>query len=469
MRQLAVILCSLLFTFQCNSQTKQAPEVPSPIIFIYDASGSMWGQMQGKTKMEIASTVLSNSINDFAENQQIGLVAYGHRKKGDCRDVEILLPITNTSKSKVAAAVKAIKPLGMTPLAYSAATVIDQLRKSKGKATIVLITDGIESCDGNICDVVKAAKAEGIDFKLHIVGFGLKKGETEQLECAAKAGDGNYYDAADASGLGEAMTEVASQTVDKPKGNLGVYVLKDGKPIDAYVQAYAASTKNKADMGRTYSDTTFLYLPQAIYDLEVWQHSKSSITPVSIKNVQTFNDKITHKTVSLDGVKLNISITNNGKLWDSQIYIKTPKGENVIGGRTYAKSKSFEMEAGIYNIEIIARDVKGLSSTYVRENISVGSGQVNEISHDFKTGIANIGATYGGKPFDVIINIKDAATGKAVTGKRTYKKTLKFILNPGTYTVSMAEVNVYDSSAKGIEFTIQVKQGESFEVIKEVK
>ena len=47
------------------------------------------------------------------------------------------------------------------------------------------------------------------------------------------------------------MNEVATQTVDKPKGNLGVYVLKDGKPIDADVQAYADGTKNKADMGRT--------------------------------------------------------------------------------------------------------------------------------------------------------------------------------------------------------------------------
>ncbi|WP_339925233.1 VWA domain-containing protein [uncultured Cyclobacterium sp.] len=470
MKQLVIIIATFLFYFQANSQSKQASEVPSPIVFIYDASGSMWGQIQGKTKTEIAATVLSNSINNFAENQRIGLVAYGHRKKGDCDDVETLLSQTNTSKSEVAKAVKSIKPLGMTPLAHSASTVFDQIRISKEKATIVLITDGIESCDGNICDVVLAAKKEGIDFKLHIVGFGLKPGETEQLECAAKAGDGNYYDAADASGLGDALTEVATQTVDKPKGNLGVYVSKNGKPLDAQVQAYMAGTNNQADQGRTYTDTTYLYLPQGTYYLKVWQHSISSITPISVNNVKTYNDKMTYQTVSLDGAKLTFNVTNNGKMWDSQIRITTPTGQNVMGSRTYAKSKTLEVDAGTYNVTFIARDVSGLASSHTLENVSVGSGEITEISHDFKTAEVNLGANHQGKIFDVLIRIKDFTTGKDIAGIRTYtEETRKLILNPGKYTVSMTEVGVYNSSAKGAEFTIEVNEGETLTTIKEVK
>ncbi|MDC8000489.1 VWA domain-containing protein [Aequorivita todarodis] len=468
MKQLPITLCALLLSFQSIAQTKQAPEVPSPIIFIYDASGSMWGQIQGKTKMEIASTVLSNSINDFAENQKIGLVAYGHRKKGDCRDVETLLPISNTSKSQVAAAVKAIKPLGMTPLAYSASTVIDQLRKSKEKATIVLITDGIESCDGHICKVVADAKKEGIDFKLHIVGFGLKAGETKQLECAAKAGDGNYYDAADASGLSEAMTEVASQTVDKPKGNLGVFVLKDGKPLDADVQAYIAGTKNKAERGRTYTDTTYLYLPQATYDLEVWQHSQNAISPVLVKNVQTFNDKTVYKTISLDGAKLHIAISNNGVLWDSNISVKTTEGKNVIGSRTYGEEKELQVDAGVYNIEVNARTIHGLEATHLLKNVTLGNGEVTKVAHDFKSGVAIIGGTYKNEPFDVGIKITDPA-GNTVYGGRTYKQNKEIILIPGTYKVTLVEHGVYNSSAKSAQFTIEIKQGETVTEVKEVK
>ncbi len=132
------------------------------------------------------------------------------------------------------------------------------------------------------------------------------------------------------------------------------------------------------------------------------------------------------------------------------------------------KKKTFEVDAGTYNVELIARDVNGLQSSHIMENVTVGSGEVTEVTHDFKTGIANLGATSGGKPFDVLIKIKEAATGKEIFGKPAYKETLKFILNPGKYAVSMAEQGVYNSSAKGAEFTIEVKQGETLTTIKEV-
>lgn len=84
--------------FQSHAQQQNAP---SPILFIYDASGSMWGELDGKTKKEIASDVLSTAVNKLPDNQNIGLIAYGHREKGDCKDVEFLVDLQNNSKDKV--------------------------------------------------------------------------------------------------------------------------------------------------------------------------------------------------------------------------------------------------------------------------------------------------------------------------------------------------------------------------------
>jgi len=256
MKQLAISIVVFCFVFQLNAQEQDAP---SPILFIYDASGSMWGKLQGKTKKEIASNVLSTSVNNLPDNQNVGLIAYGHRKKGDCNDIEFLVDLKNNSKDKVTKAVKGINPLGRTPLARSATMAINSLRDSKTKATIILITDGIESCDGNICDVVSAAKAEGIDFKLHIVGFGLKEGETKQLKCAAEAGGGHYYDAADAGGLGDVLNEATTSTVDEPDGNVSVYAVKNSIAIDAIVKAYDIIGKRKPISVRTYQDTAYFY------------------------------------------------------------------------------------------------------------------------------------------------------------------------------------------------------------------
>ena len=133
-------------------------ETNAPILFIYDASGSMWGKMEGLTKKEIAAQTLSTTIDKLSTDQRIGLVAYGHRSKGDCTDIEFMVDMQNQDKSKITKIVEEINPIGKTPLAQSALQVFDRLKRDGESATIILITDGIESCDGDLCAVVKRLK-----------------------------------------------------------------------------------------------------------------------------------------------------------------------------------------------------------------------------------------------------------------------------------------------------------------------
>jgi Ca-activated chloride channel family protein len=368
-----IILLILLFCVS-GHLSAQSNETPSPIIFIYDASGSMWGQMQDKTKMKIASEVLVETVNQLPDNQKIGFVAYGHRKKGDCRDVEFLVDVENGTKSRVAQSVKGIKPLGKTPLAYSASQVIDKLRQTKLKATIILITDGIESCDGNICDVIQAAKEEGIDFKLHIVGFGLKDSETEQLKCAAKAGDGNYYHAEDSGALSDVLNEATEATVDEPESNFSVVAFKNGKAIDAWVKAYDQSKKLKPIAARTYKDTAFFYLPPGKYNFEVVPLGGSDVKMVTVPDVESFADKIGHRTVSFDGGKLGITTTNNGKNWDCIVKLFDQNGKVVASERTYTTQKEVEVNPGTYKVTIQALAMEGLDTYTEMENIEIKGG-----------------------------------------------------------------------------------------------
>lgn len=52
------------------------PGSTSPIIYIFDASGSMWEKIGDKSKFEIATEVLTNSVNGLADGQNIGFVVY---------------------------------------------------------------------------------------------------------------------------------------------------------------------------------------------------------------------------------------------------------------------------------------------------------------------------------------------------------------------------------------------------------
>ncbi len=76
-----------------------------------------------------------------------------------------------------------------------------------------------------------------LNFWFHIIGFGLVDEDTEQLQCAASAGEGQYFPATDALDLGTVLNEATTATIDKPKSNASVYAVKNGKPIDAFVEA----------------------------------------------------------------------------------------------------------------------------------------------------------------------------------------------------------------------------------------
>jgi Ca-activated chloride channel homolog len=463
MKQIFIFFATCIFLLPSLAQNNQSL---SPIIFIYDASGSMWGQIDGKTKMEIASTVLSNSVNQLPENQKIGLVAYGHRKKSDCKDVEFIIDLENVDKSLVIESLQNIKPLGKTPLAWSATQVINKLRETKIKATIILVTDGIESCGGNICDVIKTAREEGIDFKLHIIGFGLKSGETEQLECAAKAGGGRYYDADDAEGLGEVLNEVTNVTVDDPPGNFSVYTIKNGKAIDAHVEAFKAGTTESFGVVRTYKDTAFIYLPGGNYDLKVTPLEGSKVQAITIYNLQSIKDSIVHRKVSFDGGKINVRTLNNGDGWDAvvQIYLSAT-GAKMSTGRTYGKFKETELNPGIYDVEVKILRIKGLDVYHLFKNIEVKANETINLEHNFKTGILLIGVNSSSGLVDATVKIYDIDANKNVATNRTYKTASsnpkEFIITPGNYNVIIKALGEYKGKQKTI--TIEVEENKTIQ------
>ena len=71
-----------------RSEAQTAPSGAN-VLFILDASGSMWGKVEGKEKIVVAREVMANLINELPEGTQVGLEAYGHRAKGDCNDIEM--------------------------------------------------------------------------------------------------------------------------------------------------------------------------------------------------------------------------------------------------------------------------------------------------------------------------------------------------------------------------------------------
>ena len=228
----------LVLSAMSTAQAGEIPQVQAPVeeqltgqsqnsLFILDASGSMWGQINGKPKISIAKDVMGKLISELPDSARVGLIAYGHRRKGDCNDVETLVKLGGNQKQSVLNAVKGLNAKGKTPLTRSVNQAIDMLRSEENASTVVLISDGIESCGGDPCATVKAAKTSGVNFILHTVGFGLSKKESAQLQCMAEASGGEYFQANNA----EDLLKSARKAV-QPVGILKLTVKVNGAVTD---------------------------------------------------------------------------------------------------------------------------------------------------------------------------------------------------------------------------------------------
>ncbi len=229
-------------------------------MIVFDASGSMWGKIDAKTKIDIAKETMQNVVSGWDENVYLGLLAYGHRKKGDCTDIEILTPISKIDKEAIISKVKQINPKGKTPISRSLQIAADALKYTEEKATIILISDGKETCGLNPCEIAAELEKQGIDFTAHVIGFDVDLKTSQQLECIANATGGEYFSAKNANSLNDAMKsivkEVVQDKIPQPEPVVAQKIInnveitasekKDGKWIEAFHDIYIESDSNSA-------------------------------------------------------------------------------------------------------------------------------------------------------------------------------------------------------------------------------
>jgi Ca-activated chloride channel family protein len=202
---------SLAFCLATPALTDERPVMDRMIVL--DASGSMWGKTDGESKIEAARRVIADLMQDMSDQGSLGLTVYGHRKKGDCGDIETLVPPTQGAAAKpmIVEAVQSLVPKGKTPLSAAVRDAAKALRFSENKATVILISDGRETCDADPCAIAAQLEDEGIDFTTHVVGFDISDDEAaEQLQCIAENTGGRFVSASNASELAEALEDVTA-------------------------------------------------------------------------------------------------------------------------------------------------------------------------------------------------------------------------------------------------------------------
>ncbi len=208
------VVSSLLLA---GSFTSPASADEAQVMIVLDGSGSMWGKIEDKTRVEVAREVIRDLMADWDSEIQVGLMAYGHRRKEDCADIETLVPVGSPRPQAIVAAVDGLQPKGMTPLSEAVRRAAGELRFTERRATVVLVSDGIETCKQDPCKVGAELAKAGVAFTAHVIGFGVTSAEEAGLRCLAKNTGGMYLSAGGAASLREALRQTVGQAKEAPQ------------------------------------------------------------------------------------------------------------------------------------------------------------------------------------------------------------------------------------------------------------
>ena len=441
-----------------------AADTTPPVLVIVDGSGSMWGKMEGdqNAKLYGVRDILRKRLLAAPPQSRIGLASFGHRRKGDCSDVEIITPIEAGGSDGTIAALDELNPKGKGPLT-AAVREGAKMIGAGAAADIILVHDNADNCGQDICAAAADIAKSNPALKVHVLSLGLSKPERDRMQCLAATTRGLQFDAADQTGIADALTEIfAAAGLDaaaKPqpaataapvapppaKGQPGLRLsaaLQDGgapiatalswriQKVDAtpetppLVERKSREINENVDPGR-YTVAVTYGLIKRILDVEVG------------------DDGPTVKRIPLDGGQLDVTATasNQGDQLTAPIMtVSTLAQDEAVPASVLWLGRdataTLMVPAGKYTIEV----ADGLARS--RQTVAVGAGETARANLILDTGLLELTATAfdGGPALDRVLYLISADDPTAPEGRREVARSTApiaaFTLQAGTYYIN---------------------------------
>lgn len=290
-----------------------------------------------------------NAIN--IENFQLALRVYGHTKPSppqDCNDTHLEVPFADNNYNRIKRTLRSIVPKGTTPIARSlerAATDFPPCDNCRD--IIILITDGIEECDGDPCAVSRMLQSQGIILKPFVIGIGLDLEFRQTFECV-----GNYYDAADENTFKNVLGVVISQALNNTTAQINL-IDDNGSASETDIPvALYNHTSGKLEESfvhtmnfRGYPDTIYLD-PLVTYDLVAF-----TIPPVRTDSIKIQAGR--HNHIGLNAgqgaLELRMSTPRNANVPD--VIVRRHNSMETIHIQSFNTKQGYL--TGLYDLEIL--------------------------------------------------------------------------------------------------------------------
>lgn len=427
--------------YDANSTTR--------ILFIFDDSFSMFGKWGNGTKIDVSKKLMGEFLDSLKNTPklQLALRCYGHqtpfRPNRNCQDSKLEVPFDSafTNCKKIKDRINKLQPTGTTPIAYSLGESVNDFPPCNNcRNLVILITDGIEECDGNPCAVSLALQKKGVFLRPFIIGVGLDVEFADVFGCMGK-----FYDVSNEANFKQVMKLVFIEAISQTTVQVNLLdTYKKPNETDVTMTFYNQKT---GEIKYNYLHTlnhrgnpdTLVLDPDVTYKMVV-----HTIPPQVKENIVLQKGK--HNIIPLDAPQGYLNLQTEGPLVYKSLQCIVRKGgqENTLNVQDFGTTEKYI--TGKYDLEILSLpriklpniDLKQ-SSTNLIKIPSAGTLSINK-------GGLGYGSVYleNGKKIEWVCNLIEGQQAEV------------FYLQPGNYRVEF-RLKTQLESEKTVEkkFTIE--------------
>lgn len=323
------------------------------ILFIFDNSQSMLARWQTDTRINIAKRLITNLVDSLKKTSdvEIALRVFGHQFRYPppiCTDTRLEVPFGPNNHEFIKKFISTMEPKGTTPIAKSLEAAGGDFPKEPGRNIVILITDGIEECDGDPCAVSLELQRKNVILRPFIIGMGVDpKALKNTYDCV-----GTYFDAADEKMFKNILDLVVSQAINKTSAQVNLIDLY-GNPVETNVNMtfyelgkYKTRYNYVHTMNAYGVPDTLLIDPMFNYRIVV-----NTIPPVvkdSIKLIPGIHNTIGIKTPQ---GQLSIQFEENSDYKNLQVLVRKSGEQEILHVQQVGELEKYLV--GCYDLEVL--------------------------------------------------------------------------------------------------------------------
>ena len=366
MKKLIIGLIGLIGFIGPISHSVQAQQPDKTrLLLIMDCSNSMWDHWQSNAKIKVTQQVLLSFLDSVSRQHDVdvALRVFGHLNKEQF-GTRLEVPFGTDNIYQLQSKIKTLVPQGgCTAAAALTDALSDFPATGSSRNLILIITDGMDDCDAEICDVARQVQLSGVVVQTFVLCIG------GQLSAHASCA-GSVFPVVNEEEYSKTLYDIFRLSGHKAKVMLNMVdergsLYETEHPVAFYDHRtgvirqstiYSVDSKLKPD--------TLLMDPLVTYDMTVFTHP-----PLRREAMQFSIDRMNNIDITVSEGTMKVAYSGQRPQWQQPmvdvIVRRAGSGERVAAQEI---GETGQYLAGRYDVEVQTLPVTTLRGVEVRGN-----------------------------------------------------------------------------------------------------